>query len=70
MVLLILENFIRGSRRFNSVIGVTPCGAVYWVLYGVFVLICMAFGVFGIMYARYTLLAKERCGYPFMNGDI
>ena len=68
--MLILQNFIRGSRGVNSVVGLQPCGDVFWILYAVFVLILIALGAFGIFYARYTYKCKVGCGYEFIEGDI
>ena len=68
--LLILQNFFRGSRGVDSVVGVKTCDQTYWILYGVFILICFVFGVLGISFARYTHEHKAECGYEFIKGEV
>ena len=53
-----------------SLVGLRPCGSLYWAIYAVFAVICIGLAVFGIIYARYTYRAKKLCGYQFIKGDI
>ena len=68
---LLFLNFFRGtSKGEDAIVGVKACGLGYWISYGVFVLICILFGVLGILFARYTYQHKADCGYQFIKGEV
>jgi hypothetical protein len=33
MIIIIVLAFVRGSSKFPSVVGLTPCSALYWITF-------------------------------------
>ena len=50
-------------------IGVAPCKLWYWIIYGVFVVLCCGLSAWGIVYAKKERRFKQHVGYDFKEGD-
>lgn len=66
MIIIIIFAFIRGSSKFPSIFGLTPCSILYWIifLFSFFVILTYAYRnmlIFHIWYQKDQL--KGKMGY-------
>ena len=52
LIMLILMNLMMGSTTMDSIVGIKKCAAGYWIVQGVFVIICIICTVIAVKLAR------------------
>ena len=55
-------NFLRGSRKTPSIIGITKCGQMDWSILGAFLVISFALSYYGVLTNMREQALKEKCG--------
>lgn len=61
---------MRGSGQKPSIIGVTKCSPIDWVLYGSLIAGCLAITVLSVCLQRREYEFKKQLGYEFVPGDF
>ena len=58
----LIVNFVRGSRKTPSIIGITKCGALDWSVFVSFVVAALGLSYIGVLINKREQALKERCG--------
>ena len=69
LVFLVVVSLLRGSKG-PSVIGLTACDGTYWIIYALFIVICLAALVVVIAWIRKRRKIKESVGFEFVSTDL
>ena len=63
LIALILQNIFRGAKLIDSIAGVDPCSAWYWVIIGIYTLFGLALFTFSLILARHHSTKNPEYGY-------
>ena len=63
IVISLVVNFLRGSRKTPSIIGISKCGTLDWTIFTSFVVIAFLLSYVGVVINKREQALKERCGY-------
>lgn len=69
-LLSLLVNFMRGSKRFPSIVGIPKCGAGDWLLVVFFVIFMAVLSVLGVKVNKREQWLKEFVGRGMGSNDI
>jgi uncharacterized membrane protein YfcA len=70
LVCLLLTKLLQGNLDFKSLIGIRLCSVQYWLVLGVFCLICVFFILWNSSYALWEHIEKKKTLYKFTEGDM
>ena len=62
IVVSLVVNFLRGSRKTPSIIGITKCGTLDWTIFMVFIVIALSMSYIGVRINKYEQKLKEKGG--------
>ena len=58
----LVVNFLRGSRKTPSIIGISKCGALDWSIFLVFIVIALLMSYIGVRINKREQKLKEKGG--------
>lgn len=63
----LVVNFLRGSRKTPSIIGITKCGTLDWTIFTSFIVMAFALSYIGVRINKREQALKEKCGVASMT---
>lgn len=69
LVFLVVVSLLRGSKG-PSVIGLTACNGEYWIIYALFLVVCLVALVGVIAWIRKRRKIKESVNFEFVSTDL
>lgn len=70
IILSLAVNFLRGSKKSPSVLGVESCGAVDWTIFAAFVILALCISFTGVWVNKKEQALKEKMGHPIVEGEL
>lgn len=70
IILALLVNFLRGSKKSPSVLGAEACGALDWSIFAIFVIIAFSISMIGVKVNKREHALKIKMGHPIAEGEI
>jgi hypothetical protein len=70
MILALLVNMLRGSKKSPSLLGAEACGALDWSIFAIFVVIALCFSMIGVKINKREQALKIKMGHPIVDGEI
>ena len=70
VIIITIVALFRGSSTFKSLVGVTRCSTVDFVLFGLEVVVLLFFSIVNIILLKKNHRTRKGYGYKFVRGDI
>jgi len=63
-------SLLRGNKNVDSLVGIETCSSTDWILFALFITVCLVLTYFIAKLLRKEREEKVRCGYDFHESDI